>query len=48
MSQPDAALFVIGMVMKDLLSILSRADHQHAELATGSRLALTAIQNAAQ
>jgi hypothetical protein len=36
------------MVMKDLLSILSRADHQRAEIVTESRLALTAIQSAKQ
>jgi hypothetical protein len=36
------------MEMVNLLSILSKTDHQHAELVKGSQLALIVIQNAAQ
>jgi hypothetical protein len=37
-----------GIVMQNLLSVLSRADHQHAERVRESRLILTPTQKAAQ
>jgi hypothetical protein len=40
-TEADAALFGNSMVGKDLLSNLSRANHQGAEIVTKSRLALT-------
>lgn len=48
LTEADAALFGIGMVMKDLLSILSRADHTRSEIVTESRPGLTAIESARQ
>lgn len=39
----DAALFAIGMVTKDLVSTLPKADHDRAEIVTESRSGLIAI-----
>jgi hypothetical protein len=44
----DAALFAIGMATKNLISILSRAHHSHAEIVTESRIGLTAIEGSGQ
>lgn len=44
----DAALFAIGMGMKDLISILSRTDDCRAEIATESRAGLTATRSSEQ
>ena len=44
----DAALFAIGMGVKNLNSILARTDHCRAEIATESRAALTAIRGSEQ
>jgi hypothetical protein len=41
----DAALFGISMVGKDLLSNLSRMNHQRAEIVKNSRLARTELQS---
>lgn len=48
LTEAEAALFAVGMVMKDLLSILSRADYQRAEIVTESLPALTAVQSVKQ
>ena len=47
LTEMDAALFGISrtMVGKDLLSNLSRTNHQRAEIVTNSRLALTELQS---
>lgn len=47
-TETDAALCAIGMGVKSLISILPRADHRRAEIATESRAALTAIQSSEQ
>lgn len=44
----DSEMLAIGVVMKDLLSIVSMADHRCAEVVTRSRLALTMIQHTRQ
>lgn len=44
----DAALFAIGIGVKNLISILSRANHRRAEIATESRAGLTDIQRSEQ
>jgi hypothetical protein len=41
----DATSFAIGMVLEDLAQMLSRTSQRSAEIATKSRLALTAMQN---
>jgi hypothetical protein len=41
----DAALFAIGMAAKNLISVLSRADHSFAEVVTESRIGLTAVES---
>lgn len=41
----NAATFAIGMTLRDLPSILSRTNHQSAEIVTKSRLALATIQD---
>jgi glyoxylate carboligase len=45
LTEADAASFAIGMVLKDLLAILSKTDHRRAEIVTKSRLALAELQN---
>jgi hypothetical protein len=45
LTEVDAALFGIGMVGKDLLSNMSRTNHQCVEIVTNSRLALMEIQS---
>jgi hypothetical protein len=45
LTKADAALFGISMVGKDLLSNLSRTNHQRAEIVTDSSLALTELQS---
>lgn len=44
-TETDAAVFAIGMVLKELPSILSKTSHRTAEVATKSGLALAEIQN---
>jgi len=44
----DAALFAIGMVMENVVSILSKADRSAAEIVTDSRIGLRAIESAGQ
>lgn len=44
LTEADAALSAIGMLMEDLLPILSRVHHQRAEIVTESRSALATIQ----
>ena len=44
----DAALFAIDMVMEDLVSTLSRADHSTAEVVTESRIGLVTIGDRGQ
>lgn len=41
----DAAVFAIGMVVKDITQILRRADRCFAEIVTDSQLAIAAIEN---
>jgi hypothetical protein len=48
LTEGDAVLFGINMVTKNLLSILRRADHCCAEIATKSRVALNAADNSRQ
>lgn len=42
----DAALFAIDMAMRDLIPILSRADHGFAEIVTESPAGLAAFESA--
>jgi hypothetical protein len=42
---PDAAVFAIGMVVKDIIQVLRRADRCFAEIVTDSQLAIAAIEN---
>jgi hypothetical protein len=44
----DTALIAIGMTMKDLIVILTRADRSFAEIATESRFRLAVINNSEQ
>jgi hypothetical protein len=44
-TEADASIFAIGMVMRDLPTILSRADCRRAEILSESRPALTSIQS---
>jgi hypothetical protein len=41
----DAALFAIGMAAKNLISVLSRADHSFAEVVTELRIGLAAVES---
>ena len=41
----DAALFAIGMAARDLISTLSRTNHSFAEIVTGSRTGLPAVES---
>lgn len=41
----DAALFVIGMVARDLISTLSRTNCSLAKIVTESRAGLNAVEN---
>lgn len=45
LTEVDAVSFAIGIVFKDLPAILSRTDHQRAEIVTKSRLALVELEN---
>jgi hypothetical protein len=45
MTTTDAALFAMSRAAKNLTEILTKADRHHAEIATESRLGLTAIQS---
>lgn len=44
----DAALFAIGMAARDLISTLSRTNHNFAEIVTESRIGLTAVESSKQ
>jgi hypothetical protein len=47
-TEADAAVFAIDMVMENLVSILSKADHSTAEIVTESRIGLVAIRDREQ
>lgn len=46
LTETDAALLGIDIVVKSLLSMLEGTNHRHAEISIRLRLALTAIENA--
>lgn len=45
LTETDAAVFAVGMALKELPSILSKTNHQTAEVVARSRLALAELQN---